>query len=90
MQVSARNNYLTVKLEDKQDVTTEGGVLLPGFAQEDPDYMVGEVTSIGPEAEGFKEGERVVISKFAGQTVTLSKERFRMVLDKDIFGVLVD
>ncbi|ONI44035.1 co-chaperone GroES [Candidatus Epulonipiscioides gigas] len=73
---------------------TKSGIILTGAAKEKPQEA--EVIAVGPgniedgkkiEME-VKVGDRVIYSKYSGNEVTLDKEDFVVVSQKDILAVI--
>lgn len=52
---------------DQAETETHGGLILAGAAQETPE--TGTVLAVGPEVTELQAGDRVVFSKFSGQSV---------------------
>lgn len=80
----------------EQNEKTAGGIIIPDSAKEKP--MEAEVLAVGPGApnEGgdkrtaldVKEGDVVLISKWAGTEITMDGEDLLVVKESDIMGVL--
>lgn len=79
------------KVEEK----TEGGIILPGSAQEKPHQ--GTVVAVGPGARDdkgnhipldVKEGDRVIYGKFGGVDLKYDNEEYVVLSEKDILVVL--
>lgn len=75
---------------------TESGLVLPPSAQEKQDK--GEVVAHGPgvwrdgvlQAVTVKTGDVVVFSKYAGSEVELNGEKYLLIAEDEIHGVLVE
>ena len=74
---------------------TAGGIIIPDTAKEKP--MEAKVIAVGPGIRNdkgkvtpldVKEGERVLIGKWAGTEVTVDGEELLIVGESDIMGVL--
>lgn len=80
----------------EQDEKTAGGIIIPETAKEKP--MEAEVIAVGPGAfyeDGekripldVKEGDTVLISKWAGTEITVDGEELLVVKESDIMGVI--
>ena len=93
MSVSLLDNR--VLISPQQEETTNGGIVLPGSAQEKSD--TGLVKKVGPGktkddgshiAMTVKEGDKVLYSKYSGTEVKIAGEEFIIVREEDIMGVL--
>jgi len=74
-------NKVLVKLDEKKEERTPGGIIIPDTSQEvrsDEKTLIGTVVSVGegaPSSEGgllpmsVKVGDRVIVNKFAGSKV---------------------
>jgi chaperonin GroES len=78
--------------EEKQ---TASGIVIPDTAREKPEQ--GEVIAIGSGrlmpngtllALQVKPGQRVLFSKYSGQTVTLDGEEYLVLKEEDVLGVI--
>jgi chaperonin GroES len=75
---------------------TAGGIIIPDTAKEKP--MEAEVIAVGPgnyNEDGderlkldVKEGDRVLISKWAGTEITIDGQELLVVKESDIMGVI--
>ena len=80
----------------EQATTTAGGIIIPDTAKEKP--MEAEVLAVGPGAykEGgdgrltldVKEGDTVLISKWAGTEISVDGEDLLVVKESDIMGII--
>ncbi len=96
MKLKPVNNFVLVKPVDKPD-TTPSGLVLPESSKEKPN--MGVVHAVG-DGQWTDRGERipvavkvndvVLFTKFAGSEVTLNKEKYLILRDTDLFGVVVD
>ena len=77
------------------EARTTGGVIIPDTAQEKP--MQGEVIAVGPgvrDDDGeripleVKEGDQVLLGKYAGTEVKFEGEELVIVKESDIFGIV--
>ena len=75
---------------------TAGGIIIPDTAKEKP--MEAEVIACGPGAYNedgdgrmsldVKEGDRVLISKWAGTEISINGEELLVVKESDIMGII--
>ena len=75
---------------------TAGGIIIPDTAKEKP--MEAEVIAVGPgnyneDGDGrmtldVKEGDRVLISKWAGTEISINGEELLVVKESDIMGII--
>ena len=94
MQIRPLHDRVIVKrLESER--TTAAGIVIPDSAGEKPDQ--GEVLAVGPGKrdesgkiipKDVKVGDRVLIGKYAGQTVKVEGEELLVMREEDIMGVL--
>lgn len=70
--------------------TTKSGIVLPGSAQEKP--QVAKVTAVGPGTEEVKmevkEGDKVLISKYAGTEVKIDGVEYTILKQSDILAIV--
>ena len=82
------------KVEEK----TAGGLYLPQQAQESEQYATeeGELVAVGRQAwKAFDNGmpwaevgNIVTFAKYAGKVVEIGKEKYRLMNDEDIYGIV--
>jgi chaperonin GroES len=79
----------------EQEGKTAGGIIIPDTAKEKP--MEAEVLAVGPGAYNedgdriqpdVKEGDRVLISKWAGTEIQIDGEELLVVKESDIMGIV--
>lgn len=90
------SNYILVKPVEVPD-TTPSGLVLPESSKEKPN--MGVVQAVG-EGQFTNNGERipvfvqvndiVLFAKYAGTEVTLNKEKFLIMRDLDLFGIVTN
>lgn len=84
---------VVVKMTEVEE-TTKSGILLTGSAKEKPE--VAEVVAVGPGGTvdgkevvmGVKVGDKVILSKYAGNEVKLDGETYTIVRCADILAVV--
>jgi chaperonin GroES len=87
------DRVLVKHLEDKEQV--RGGLIIPDSAKEKPQEA--EVIALGTgkrnddgklQAFEVKVGDRVLVSKYGGTEVKLEEQKFTLVREDDILGVI--
>ena len=87
------DRVLVKHLEDKEQV--RGGIIIPDSAKEKPQEA--EVIALGTgkrnddgkiQAFEVKVGDRVLVSKYGGTEVKLEEQKFTLVREDDILGVI--
>ncbi|MBQ1326867.1 MAG: co-chaperone GroES [Eubacterium sp.] len=74
--------------------TTKSGIILTGNSKEKPQYS--EVVAVGPgKVEDGKlipmtvqVGQKVVFSQYAGSEITLGEDKYTVVCESDILGII--
>ena len=67
--------------------TTKSGIVLPGQAKEKPQEA--KIVAVGKDvSDELKEGDTVIYSKYAGNTVKLDEEEYIIVEEEDILAVV--
>lgn len=67
--------------------TTKSGIVLPGQAKEKPQEAT--VLAVGKNvSDEIKEGDTVIYSKYAGNSVKLDEEEYIIVKEEDILAVV--
>ena len=88
-----RDRVLLKRLEEEEK--TAGGIIIPDTAKEKP--MEAKVLAVGPGSRNdkgqvtpmdVKNGDRVLIGKWAGTEVTVDGQDLLIVGESDIMGVL--
>lgn len=84
-----------VKYIEQEQEQSRGGIIIPDSAKEKPQEA--EVVALGTgkkddsgKAQPFevKVGDRVLISKYGGTEVKLDEEKYMLVREDDILGVI--
>ena len=87
------DRVLVKHLEEKEQV--RGGIIIPDAAKEKPQEA--EVIALGTgkkdesgktQAFEVKVGDRVLISKYGGTEVKIDDEKFTLVREDDILGII--
>ena len=79
-----------------EEVTTKGGLVLPGQDKEKP--AQGEVIAVGPGGViddkeikmEVEPGQKIVYSRYAGTEVELDGEKFTIIKQSDVLAVIED
>lgn len=67
--------------------TTKSGIILTGQSQEKPQEAI--VVAVGPDVKAsFAEGDKVIYSKYAGNTVKVDDEELMIIKEEDILAVV--
>ena len=89
MNIRPLADRVVIKMLEAEE-TTKSGIVLPGTAKEKP--QVAKVKAVGPGTEEVKmevkEGDKVLISKYAGTEVKIDGEEFTIVKQGDILAVV--
>lgn len=87
------DRILVQHVEDEEQV--RGGVIIPESAKEKPQEAKVIALGTGPKAKDgtmtnfeVKVGDTVLIGKFAGSEVKLENEKYTLVREDDILGVM--
>ena len=87
------DRILVQHIEEKEQV--RGGVIIPDSAKEKPQEA--KVIALGTGTKGkdgavtpfeVKVGDKVLISKFSGSEVKLEEQKYMLVREDDILGVI--
>lgn len=68
--------------------TTKSGIVLPGQAKEKPQEAVVVAVGKAVDSDIIKEGDTVIYSKYAGNTVKLDDEEYIIVKEEDVLAIL--
>ena len=84
MTIVPMGNRVLLK-KDEAVEKTAGGLLLAASAKEES--TMATVVAVGPEAnKGLSVGDRVIYSKFAGETFKVDEKELLLLEDKDILA----
>ena len=88
MKVKPLGNRVLVKKIEEEERRTPGGIVLPESVK-DEKAVRGEVVAVGT-ADKFdvKEGDKVLISAYAGTEIRMGEEKFLLVKSNDILAVI--
>ncbi len=88
MKVKPLGNRVLVKKIEEEERRTPGGIVLPESVK-DEKAIRGEVVALGT-ADKFdvKEGDKVLISAYAGTEIRMGEEKYLLVKSNDILAVI--
>ncbi len=88
MKVKPLGNRVLVKKLEQEERRTPGGIVLPESVK-DEKAIRGEVVALGT-ADKFdvKEGDKVLISAYAGTEIRMGEEKYLLVKSNDILAVI--
>lgn len=67
--------------------TTKSGIILTSQSQEKPQAAI--VVAVGPDVKSsLAEGDKVIYSKYAGNTVKVDDEELMIIKEEDILAVV--
>ena len=87
-------NNILVKLDEKEDVS-DGGIVLINSVRETPN--TGEIIAVGPgtlldngkiRPVSVKPTDRVMFGSYSGSPITLMGEKFVLLTEEELFGVM--
>lgn len=91
MNIKPLADRVVIKMIEAEE-TTKSGIVLPGAAKEKP--QIAEIVAVGPGGvvDGkevkmeLKEGDKVLISQYAGTTVKLDGEEYTILRQNDVLA----
>ena len=88
MKVKPLGNRVLAKKIEEEERRTPGGIVLPESVK-DEKAIRGEVVALGT-ADKFdvKEGDKVLISAYAGTEIRMGEEQYLLVKSNDILAVI--
>jgi chaperonin GroES len=88
MKVKPLGNRVLVKKIEQEERRTPGGIVLPESVK-DEKAIRGQVVALGT-ADKFdvKEGDKVLISAYAGTEIRMGEEKYLLVKSNDILAVI--
>lgn len=96
MKLRPLDDGVVVKQLEAEDKSS-GGIYLPEGAKEKP--QIGKVIAVGPgkvlddgkrKAMSVKKGNRIVYGKYMGSEVEIDNEKYVILREKDILGIVED
>ena len=95
MNIKPLGDRVVLKKVEAKEETTEGGIVIPDSAKEEP--QEGKVVAVGPgkrldngevaELE-VSEGDVVIYNKFAGNELKRNGEEYLVLSEKDILAIV--
>ena len=89
MNIKPLADRVVIKMLEAEE-TTKSGIVLPGSAKEKP--QIAEVKAVGPGTDEVKMevkvGDKVLISKYAGNEVKVDGEEYTIVKQNDILAIV--
>ncbi|MGC9529283.1 MAG: co-chaperone GroES [Candidatus Bipolaricaulaceae bacterium] len=88
MKVKPLGNRVLVRKIEEEERRTPGGIVLPESVK-DEKAVRGEVVALGT-ADKFdvNEGDKVLISAYAGTEIRMGEERYLLVKSNDVLAIL--
>lgn len=87
MKIIPLENYIVVKVVEKNDLITKSGLILPSSASEEV-LMRGDVVESG--VKFIKVGYRILFKKYSPDIIVLDGDKYSIVKIDDVFGVIED
>lgn len=93
MSLKPLGDKVVIKVKE-EEVTTIGGIVLPGSAQEKPQQGIVIAVGTGEIVDGkkvpldVKVNDEVIYSKYAGSEVKLGEEEFLILRQSDILAIV--
>jgi chaperonin GroES len=88
MKVKPLGNRVLVRKIEEEERRTPGGIVLPESVK-DEKAIRGEVVALGTaEKLEVKEGDKVLISAYAGTEISIGEERYLLVKSPDVLAIL--
>ena len=94
MKLKPLENRVIIKQSEAEEKTT-GGIILPDTAKEKP--QIGKIVAIGPgkllddgkhSKMSVKKNDKVIYAKYIGNEIEIDKEKFVILLESDILGII--
>lgn len=93
MRIKPLADYVVTKLAEAEE-TTKSGIILTAAAKEKP--QIAEIVAVGPGGMvdgnevtmNVKVGDRVIVSKYAGNEVKVDGEEYSIIRQSDILAVV--
>lgn len=95
MKIKPLNDRILVKRLEAED-KSKGGIIIPDSAKEKPNQ--GKVVAVGDGAKDkdgkripiqLKNGDTILFSSYAGTDVNLDEEKYIILREDDVYGVIV-
>jgi chaperonin GroES len=93
MSLKPLGDKVVIKVKE-EEITTQGGIVLPGSAKEKPQQGTVVAVGSGEVVDGkkipldVKEGDEVIYSKYSGSEVKLGDEEFLIIRQSDILAIV--
>jgi chaperonin GroES len=94
MKLKPLENRVIIKQSEAEEKTT-GGIILPDTAKEKP--QIGKIVAIGPgkllddgkhSKMSVKKNDKVIYAKYIGNEIEIDKEKFVILRESDILGII--
>jgi chaperonin GroES len=94
MKLRPLDDGVIIKQSEAEEKTT-GGIILPDTAKEKP--QIGKVVAIGPgkplddnkrSKMSVKKNDRVIYGKYTGNDIEIDREKYVILKESDILGIL--
>lgn len=83
------NDRVVVRLQTHEEYTTDSGIIMTQ-RNENPlekQARIGHVLSCGPKCEDVKPGDKIAMSRYAGQAIKIEGLEYILVTEKEIQGI---
>jgi len=83
------NGNVVIKIIDKSEEKTSGGIIIPEVAKEKP--TEGNIIALSADSsEEISVGDRVIFKEYAGTKVTHQGEEFLLIQESEILAKIVE
>jgi chaperonin GroES len=88
MKIKPLGNRVLIRKVEQEERKTPGGIVLPESVK-DEKAIRGEVVAVGTaEKIEVKEGDKVLVSAYAGTEVRMGEEKYLLVKTTDILAII--
>lgn len=88
MKIKPLGNRVLIRKIEQEERKTPGGIVLPESVK-DEKAIRGEVVAVGTADKiEVKEGDRVLVSAYAGTEVRMGEEKYLLVKSTDILAII--
>lgn len=85
IKIKLLDNRILVKMVEYSD--EEDGILI--VRSEEVDQTLGEVVSIGDKVKEIFVGNKIMLNKYSGTSVTINGELYRVILENDVLLIIL-
>lgn len=89
IKIIPRAKQVFVRPDGEQSRESKHGIITPDKVEQER-KAIGTVLSVGSDIKDIKKGDRVIYGAYAGESLNIENEDYKLLFDEDILALIED